>query len=127
MIFLEFFAPLVSWLIRLSLAVTFLYHGLPKFQGAEGFSALFGFPVYVTYLIGIGEVGGAAGLVLGGLGMDKLTRLSGAVLATIMAGTIYYVHWGIWDMMRGGMEFNVLILLISLSFVTLGNRAFKKR
>lgn len=111
------------WLLRLPIAATFLYHGLPKFAGLAGGAEAMGLPLAIWTLVAIGEVAAGLGLLAGGflrsgLG-DLITRAAGASIAIIMAGAVVLVHLGPWS----GMEFQVLLLASGLFFALRGNRA----
>jgi len=54
--------------------------------------------------------------------------LAGLAIAPVMLGAIFMVHWGRWNFMpaegfpAGGMEFQVVLLLIAAYFVVVGNK-----
>lgn len=121
------------WLLRFSLASVFLFHGLQKFLGAgiEGFAGMMGMPVAIAAAVALAEVLGGAGIIAGAtirgrLG-DLVTRLSGLAVAPVMIGAIGMVHWGQWSFVAsqshpmGGMEFQVVLLLIGMYFLIRGN------
>ena len=119
------------WLIRLSLAATFIYHGLAKFPMAAMMAEGMGMPVFMVYLLAIMEVAGGLLILYGGVGPDWATRIAGGVFAMVMLGAIFMVHWSNgWNFMAGygegtnnmgGMEFQVLIFAVSLFLVARGN------
>ena len=119
------------WLIRLSLAATFIYHGLAKFPMAAMMAEGMGMPVFMVYLLAIMEVAGGLLILYGGIGPDWATRIAGGVFAMVMLGAIFMVHWSNgWNFMAGygegtnnmgGMEFQVLIFAVSLFLVARGN------
>ncbi|MCF7802399.1 MAG: DoxX family protein [Candidatus Marinimicrobia bacterium] len=119
------FAPHAHWLVRLSLAATFIYHGIPKFTHP----GMIGMPIIIVILVGLAEVGGAILLLWGGVGPDWATRVASAFFAIVMLGAIMMIHmaygWNSINMGTGnegkGMEFQVLILAISLYFLLKGN------
>ncbi len=119
--------PYGHWFLRIALASVFLYHGLTKFPMAEAVAGMLDFPVIVIYLLSTLETIGGILILLGGLGMDLATRLSGGIFSVIMLGAIAKVHIGQWSFMAtqthpmGGMEFQVVLLLMSLYFVVRGN------
>lgn len=78
---------MAHWLPRLSLAATFLYHGLPKFAGGE----MMGMPAFAIYLLALMEVGGALLILWGGFGPDWATRVSGLIFSVVMIGAIVIV------------------------------------
>lgn len=128
-------APHSHWLLRAAVAGVFLFHGLQKFlvMGIEGFAGMMGLPVAVAFLVALAEVLAGAGIIAGAtvrgpLG-DLATRLSGLALVPVMLGAIAMVHWGRWSFApsethpMGGMEFQVVLLLLGLYFIIRGNEA----
>lgn len=122
-----------DWLIRASVAATFIYHGATKFPNIAAGAEYMGMPFIVWLAVALGEIAAGASLLAGGalrntLG-DILTRLGGAGVAVIMLGAIALVHWGQWNNMAsethpfGGMEFQTLLLAVGAYFVLRGNRA----
>ena len=100
-----------DWLLRIALAAVFLFHGIGKFIGDEGvggFAQMMGLPLFVAYLVAFAEVAG------------------GLAIIPVMLGAIFMVHWGRWNFATseshpmGGMEFQVVLLLIATWFA-LGN------
>jgi len=121
------------WLLRLALVSVFLFHGVQKFLDLDAGAAMTGLPVPVWALVALAEVGGSVLLIAGGvfrtrLG-DRLTRLGALAFAPVMLGAVFMVHWGRWSFTpsdshpMGGMEFQVVLLLLSLFFVLRGNHA----
>ena len=107
----------VHWLLRISLAITFIYHGYPKVIDCSGLISM-GMPTFLAYLIGPFEVVGGALLVIGAFTNDNLTRLGALLIAVIMIGAIFVVHindgWS-------GMEWQILILSTCILFIVKGN------
>ena len=119
--FLSFLAPQAHWAMRLSLAATFLYHGITKFP-VPAFSEAMGMPVPMVWAVAIAEIIAGVALLAGGLGKDMLTRLGGLIVIVIMLGAIGMVHFqNGWNTMNGGMEFQVLMLAVGLYFAARGN------
>ncbi|NOZ04433.1 MAG: DoxX family protein [FCB group bacterium] len=126
------FSPYAHWLVRLSLAATFLYHGPTKFPVAGGIAFMMGMPVFLIYLLATMETIGGILILWGGIGPDWATRVAGALFAIVMFGAIFMVHFSNgWDFMAGwgegtnnmgGMEFQTLIAVVALYFLTHGNR-----
>jgi putative oxidoreductase len=116
-------APVAHWLPRLSLAATFAYHGWPKLMDSAGMASAMGMPAIVVMLLGVVEIGGAALIVFGGTGAEWATQLAGLLFAAVMVGAIVLVHaangWNSIGAM--GMEFQVLILAVSVYFAARGN------
>lgn len=124
------FTPHAHWLLRIGLASVFLYHGIGKFADLAGFSAMMELPVFIAALVALAEVGGSLLLLAGGwLKHDLATRLGAAAFIPVMLGAIAMVHWPRWSFVAsdthpmGGMEFQVVLLLISLYLVLRGNSA----
>ncbi len=128
--------PTVSnadWLIRLSVAATFIYHGVTKFPNIAAGAEMMGMPFILWLAVALGEIAAGVALLAGGalrtnLG-DIATRLGGVGVAIIMIGAIYLVHWGQWSNIPsethpfGGMEFQTLLVALGAFFALRGNRA----
>jgi putative oxidoreductase len=123
-----------NWLLRLALASVFIFHGLGKFigpGGIGGFSEMTGLPTMVALLVALAEVAGGFGILVGGFGRPLITRLSGLAVIPVMLGAIGMVHWGRWNFVAsdshpmGGMEFQVVLLLIAAWFALGGGHADK--
>ena len=117
--FLKVLAPNVHWALRLSLAATFLYHGVGKFP-IEG--PAMGLPVAVVWAIALAELAAGVMLIAGAFGKEMLTRLAGLIVVVIMIGAIALVHAkNGFSVMNGGMEFQLLMLAGGLYFASKGN------
>ena len=131
MTFLNNFSENGHWLIRLSLAGTFLFHGFTKFPMAEMMAQQMGMPLFMIYFLATMEVVGGLFILVGAFTNELLTRAAGGIFSIIMLGAIMMVHWPQWSFVAsdshpmGGMEFQVLILVVSLLFLAGGNRVFK--
>ncbi len=121
--FLKSLSPHVHWGLRLSLAATFIYHGWGKFP-IDAFSQAMGMPVPMVWAVAIAELVGGAALVAGAFGKEMLTRLGGLIVIVIMIGAIAMVHAkNGFNVMNGGMEFQLLMLVTGLYFAAKGNDA----
>jgi putative oxidoreductase len=120
--FLKTLAPFAHWGLRLSLAATFIYHGLGKFP-PDGFSQGTGLPLPVAWLVALGEVGAGVALIGGAvLAKEILTRLGGLIVIVIMIGAIFMVHLkNGFSVSDGGYEFQLLMLVTGLYFLLKGN------
>ena len=101
-------------ILRLSLGIIFLYHGLPKLRGKMGsFMAI----------IGILETLAAIGMVIG-----LYAEIAGIVLAVIMLGAIYkkITQWKIPFSSQNttGWEFDLLLLGAAIALAFLGAGSF---
>jgi len=73
---------------------------------------------FIGYLVGPFEVLGALFLIIGGIYKEVFTRVGAAFIGIIMLGAIFFVHLNEgWK----GMGWQVLILSVSLFFLTKGN------
>jgi putative oxidoreductase len=120
------------WLLRIAVASVFIFHGVGKLANLQGTSAMMQLPFFIVLLVALAETGGGLLVLLGGLGKDRVfdlaTRLGAAMNIPVMLGAIFMVHWGRWNFVAseefpmGGMEFQVVLLLI-LSYLAInGNR-----
>jgi putative oxidoreductase len=121
-------APHAHWLLRVGFASVFLFHGIGKFAAPGQFAEMMHLPLLVALLVALAEVGGGIAIIAGGvLQKDWMTRLGGLVTVPVMIGAIAMVHWGQWSFVAteshpmGGMEFQVVLLLMGLYFVIRGN------
>ncbi|WP_063464125.1 DoxX family protein [Ectothiorhodospira sp. BSL-9] len=122
------------WLLRAGFASVFLFHGVEKFvMGIGGFAAMMNLPVTVAFLVALAEVLAGVGIIVGATVRNRLgdivTRLAGLAAAPVLVGAIAMVHWGQWSFVAsdshpmGGMEFQVVLLLLALSFILRGNQS----
>ncbi len=119
---------IAHWLPRLSLAATFIYHALPKVAMAKDVSAMMGMPTAMVLMLGVVEIGAALFMLWGGFGQEWATRIAGLIFTVIMIGAIAMVHaqhgWNSLNMGNSegkGMEFQVLIIAVSLLYAIKGN------
>ena len=119
--FLNSLGPYAHWGLRLSLAATFLYHGWGKVPPA-GFAEMFGMPVAVAGLVMLAELSGGLALIAGAFTKDIVTRYGGFCVVIINIGAIYIMHFANgFNVMNKGYEFNLLMLVVGLYFLTRGN------
>jgi len=124
---LDSLKPHAHWLLRLSLASVFIFHGLGKAGNLEGIAQMMGMPVAALAMVTFAELAGGIGIIVGAFKSDLITRLSGLAIAPVMLGAIFMVHWGRWSFSpaegfpMGGMEFQVVLLLIAVYFLISGN------
>jgi putative oxidoreductase len=117
----------VHWLLRGVFAAVFLYHGLTKFPVAAGMASMMNMPIVAVYLLALMETIGGVLILVGGFKKDWATRLSGVFIFPIMLGAIMMMHRGQWSFIpseqfpTGGMEFQVVLLVLSLYFIVKGN------
>ncbi len=126
--FLNKLSPYSHWFVRVSLALTFLYHGFTKFPMASGMAQMMGMPVAMVYLLAIMELAGGILILWGGFGPNWATQAAGAIFVVVMLGAIMMFHfqngwsftqgWGEGTNHMGGMEFQALVLVSGLLFLT---------
>ncbi|MGG4553290.1 DoxX family protein [Paenibacillus humicus] len=123
-------------LLRLILGITFLIHGLDKFQGGIANTAAFfeslGMPGFAAYVVALVELLGGIAMILG-LG----TRVVAGLFAIIMAVAILKVKLAIGFLGNGqmaGYELDLILLVISVylalkskSFLALDNILFRTK
>ncbi len=96
--------------IRILAGITFMAHGLPKFEDITGTQGFFG---KLALPIGLLEVIGGIFLIVG-----ILTRISAALLIIDMIGAIVLVKLP--DGFVGGYELESLLIAISVSLLLTG-------
>jgi len=125
------FQPISGWFIRLPFAATFLYHGITKFtNGIDGFAGMMGdfgaAAMPIAILVAVAEVLAGVGAIVGGFAKgdtgDAITKLAGLAAFPVMLGAIFLVHLPHgWNVMSGGMEFQVMMLGIAIYYMLKGN------
>lgn len=127
-------APHAHWFLRIALASVFVFHGVSKFAGGLATPPMIDLPTAVWGLVAFAEVAGGVLVLAGGFIKDRAgdlaTRAGGLAIAPVMLGAIFMVHWPRWNFApapdqgfpMGGMEFQVVLLLIALYFMARGNR-----
>lgn len=119
--FLSSLSPHVHWGLRLSLAATFLYHGATKFPIEE---PMMGMPVAMIWMLALAEIAAGVMLIAGAFAKEILTRLGALIVIVVMVGAISMVHAkNGFNVMNGGMEFQLLILVTGLYLAAKGNSA----
>ena len=124
-------APYAHWLLRLTIASVFIYHGVLKLENITGFAQMLSLSNPVAVLVALAEVAGGLLVLGGGFRTDKLgdmmTRLGASLIIPVMIGAVILVHWGRWnfvlteDFPMGGMEFQISLLFICVYLLLKGN------
>ena len=129
---LESLKPHAHWLLRIGFAGVFLFHGIGKVMAFGGFSQMMGLPTPVAALVTLAEVAAGVGIIVGAFTNDLITRLAGLAVVPVLLGAIFMVHWGRWNFTpaegfpMGGMEFQVVLLLMALFFLVMGNAGLSR-
>jgi len=107
------------FLLRLGLAIIFLYHGGMKLKAPGMMAKGLGWQSWQVSLLGLVEVIGALSVLVG-----VYAPYGGLALALVMIGALYFkmVKWKIpfFGMDKMGWEFDLILLVVSLA-VFLGN------
>lgn len=122
-------APSAALLLRLTLGVAFLAHGLLKvfvftLPGTVQFFESLGLPGFVAYATVAAEVGGGALLILG-----VQTRWVSLALVPVLLGAAW-AHWGngwVFSAQGGGWEFPVFWAMTLLVQALLGDGPYALR
>ncbi|RLE18023.1 MAG: hypothetical protein DRJ08_03465 [Acidobacteria bacterium] len=117
------------WLLRIAIASVFIYHGMTKFPMLGKLAAMMKMPVMMIALLASMETAGGLLVLTGGFLKPVVTRIGTVLLAPVMLGAIFMMHWGQWSFMvskthpMGGMEFQVTLLLVIIYLFVIGNPA----
>lgn len=121
-------APLL-WIPRLLLLAVFVTHGFGKITAFQAFQEKFVLPTPIVVLLIMAELGGAVGVVTGGLLPGRLglyaTYAGCFTIAVSQVGAIAYARWPQWFEQYSGMEYNVVLLGLCL-LLALGHRAVRR-
>jgi len=125
------------WLLRIAFASVFIFHGSLKLLDLEGFTNMLPISYTEVLLVALAETVGGILILIGGFGkvaiFDLATRIGAAMNVPVILGAIWIVHWGRWNFLPaeshpvGGMEFQVVLLLMILFFVIVGNGTQENR
>ena len=129
--------PHTDWALRATLVSVFMYHGIQKLTHLERMSEMLQLPLFIVLLVALAETVGGALIVLGGFSKisgvaDWLTRIGATMIVPVMVGAIAMVHWGQWSFVAnpthpmGGMEFQIVLLLVSIYFIVNGNKPHRR-
>lgn len=117
--YLGFLSPYVHWGVRLSVAITYLWHGYHNLPPG-GLERRFGTPGGL--IMSLIEISGGLALFFGGFTKSIVTRYGALVVVVFMIGAITLVHAAHgWDHRNDGAEFQTLMLMVGLFFLVKGN------
>ena len=109
-------------IIRISVAMVFLYHGSAILFGAFGgpgpvrMAAVMHAPVAIGYLVGLAQFGGGLAMLTG-----ILFRFGAVCICIVMLGAIFLVHWSHgFSIANGGYEFALTEFLVTLALLVAG-------
>ena len=108
------------FILRLAVAVIFIYHSLPKLKNAKGMAQMMGTQTVMVFTLGAVELLSALGLILG-----FYTQLAALFLGIIMVGAIIMkiMKWNapFSAMDRTGWEFDLILLAATIVILLSGN------
>jgi len=103
-------------LLRITIAVIFIYHGLPKLSKAKAMSAMIGMPAGMIFMLGMVEILASLGISFG-----VFTQVSALFLAIVMVGAIgtKIMKWNVpfAAMDKTGWEFDLILLFASIAIL----------
>ncbi|MBI2674233.1 MAG: DoxX family protein [Candidatus Yanofskybacteria bacterium] len=117
-------ADLGLFILRLVVAVIFLYHGLPKLMKAKMMGQMMGMSGGMVFILGIVEALSGIGLLLG-----IYMQLASLLLSIVMVGAIYFktAKWktGFAAMDKTGWEFDFILLAATLAIFFTGGGYYR--
>lgn len=117
-------ADLGLFLLRLVVAIIFLYHGLPKLMKAGMMGQMMGMSGGMVFTLGAIEVLSGFGVLLG-----IYTQLASILLSIVMIGAIYFkvTKWkaGFAAMDKTGWEFDLILLASTVAIFFTGGGLYK--
>ncbi|WP_332696134.1 DoxX family protein [Halalkalibacter lacteus] len=109
------------FIVRVVVGITFMLHGLDKFQtgigNIAGWFDSVGLPGFLAYIIAVIELVGGIAMILG-IG----TRIVGGLFALVMVGAIVTVKLPAGFL--GGFELDVILLAVSIQLAMSGSSIF---
>ena len=109
-------------ILRIVIGIIFIYHGLPKLLNSSKMSAGIGMSATFIFILGLVEILGGLGSILG-----LYTQIAAIILSIVMLGAIYnkMFVWNVPFSKSGviGWEFDLMILggILALLFLGSGN------
>lgn len=103
-------------ILRLAVAITFIYHALPKLKNAKSMAQMVGMPAGMIFTLGGVEFLSSVGLVLG-----MYTQLAAVFLGIVMIGAIgmktmkWHVPFAATD--KTGWEFDLILLAANVTIL----------
>lgn len=116
------FNDLAFLILRLVIAVIFIYHALPKLKNATGMSQMMGMPSGMIFMLGLVEIIASLAVILG-----FYIQIAALLLAIVMVGAIYFkaMKWRVpfAAMDKTGWEFDLILLAVSIFILVNGGGA----
>ncbi len=103
-------------ILRLAVAVIFIYHAMPKLKNAKGMAQMVGMPTGMVLMLGMVEFVASVGLIVG-----FYSQLSALLLAIVMVGAIgmKMMKWSVpfAAMDKTGWEFDLILLAANIAIL----------
>jgi putative oxidoreductase len=115
---------LLPIILRATLAVVFIYHGLEKVTPDSGYGIRWmpapadgsaGLPMGLQLAVAWGELLGGVAIALG-----LLTRIAALGIIGIMAGAIVTVTGHTFSLLNKGFEYNFVLIMVALALIITG-------
>ena len=116
---MKFLTTNAHFLLRISLASVFIYHGALKFMNLEGFAQMLPISYFMVVLVALAETSGGLLVLLGGFRDDAMSDL-----ATRIGAALNFLPSETHPM--GGYQFQAVLILVSLYLVITGNQGFSE-
>jgi putative oxidoreductase len=125
--FLDDFKPYGHWLLRLALGSVFVIHGIGNFMHMTMFSATLNVPAFVGTILVLAEIMGGLLVLVGGFLEDWMTRVGALLLIPVVLIVMFMTGDASFSLSRvhvmSGMEYMIVLVLISLYVLLKGNKA----
>ena len=103
-------------ILRLAVAIIFIYHAMPKLKNAKGMAQAIGMPAGMILMLGLVEFFSSVGLIVG-----FYTQLAALLLAIVMVGAIGMktMKWNVpfAAMDKTGWEFDLILLASNIAIL----------
>ncbi len=107
------------FLLRLTMAIIFIYHAMPKLKNAKDMAQGMGMSAGMIFMLGMVELLSSFGLILG-----FYAQIAALLLAIIMIGAIGMkkMKWGVpfAAMDKTGWEFDLILLAANIAILLSG-------
>ncbi|MBI2057566.1 MAG: DoxX family protein [Candidatus Yanofskybacteria bacterium] len=113
------YSDIAFLILRLAIAVIFIYHALPKLKNASGMSQMMGMPAGMIFMLGLVESVSSLGMIFG-----VYIQIAAFLLAMVMIGAIYFKtakwHMPFAAMDKTGWEFDLILLAANIAILLSG-------
>ena len=112
----------------MAVASVFLFHGAGNVLTLQNSAETLELSIAVVFMVGIAELLAAVALLVGPFSNSLVTRFGALMMILILLSAIVMVHWGrrsftpAEGFRMGGMEFQVVLMLIAGYFLFKGNK-----